>query len=57
MALRRRIGIGSRNMEIVPVGPVEAVTLAFAQTGDTVEMMVTGLWQIVTGRRSIDELG
>jgi regulator of sigma E protease len=27
------------------------------QTGDIVEMMVLGIWQIVTGRRSIDELG
>jgi regulator of sigma E protease len=52
-----RIGIGSRSVELVPVGPVEAVTLAFSQTADTVDMMVTGIGQIITGRRSVDELG
>jgi regulator of sigma E protease len=52
-----RIGVGSGEGRLVPVGPFEAVTLGVRQTGETVEMMVTGIWQIVTGRRSVDELG
>ncbi|HYD25665.1 MAG TPA: RIP metalloprotease RseP [Croceibacterium sp.] len=52
-----QLGVGSYDGRMVPVGPGEAVTLAVAQTGDTVEMMVTGIWQIITGRRSLDELG
>lgn len=52
-----QIGVGSGQGQIVPVGPVEAVVLGVRQTGDIVEMMVTGIWQIVTGRRSVDELG
>ena len=52
-----QIGIGSGQGRIVPVGPGEAVALGVRQTGDIVEMMVLGIWQIVTGRRSIDELG
>jgi regulator of sigma E protease len=54
-----RIGVYWKNidLEFVPVGPVEAVRLAFLQSGDLVNMMVTGVKQIVTGQRSIRELG
>ena len=52
-----QLGIGSVAGRIVPVGPVEAVTLAVRQTGDIVAMMVNGVWQIVTGRRPVQELG
>jgi len=47
----------SGELRIVPVGVLEAVPLAVVQTGQTIDMMVTGLWQIVTGRRSVKELG
>jgi regulator of sigma E protease len=52
-----QVGLGSIAGKVVPVGPGEAVVLAVRQTGDIIEMMVTGIWQIVTGRRSVTELG
>lgn len=52
-----QIGIGSGSAKFVPVGIPEAVGLAVVQTGDIVKMMATGIWQIITGRRSVDELG
>ncbi|NVE94412.1 RIP metalloprotease RseP [Altererythrobacter lutimaris] len=52
-----RIGIYSGEPKVTPVGPVEAVTLAGAQSWGLVEMMVTGIKQIVLGDRSIKELG
>lgn len=51
------LGIAPSAGEIVPVGPGEAIVLGVEQTGDTVRLMVQGVWQIVTGRRSVDELG
>ncbi|MCA0902578.1 RIP metalloprotease RseP [Qipengyuania aquimaris] len=39
------------------VGPGEAVNLSFVQTGKLVDMMVTGIKQIVVGERSVKELG
>lgn len=51
------IGIGSGKYEIVPVGAVEAVTLAGDQSIGMVKMMVTGIKQIVIGERSVKELG
>lgn len=52
-----QIGIGSGNGRLVPVGPVEAVVLGVRETGQIVDLMVTGIWQIITGRRSVQELG
>jgi regulator of sigma E protease len=52
-----QLGVGSNKGELVPVGPVEAVILGVQQTGETVRLMVQGLGQIVTGRRTVDELG
>ena len=52
-----QIGVGSGAGRFVPVGPGEAVVLGVRETGQIVEMMVTGIWQIVTGRRSVQELG
>ena len=52
-----QLGVNSSRGEIVPVGPVEALVLGVEQTGDTVRLMVQGVWQIVTGRRPVDELG
>lgn len=52
-----RIGAFSMSQKYVPVGPGKAVTLAFGQTGAMFEMMVTGIKQILTGDRSVRELG
>ena len=52
-----RLGIVSQTGELRPVGPFEAVYLGGRQTGDIVVMMTQGIVQIVTGRRSVEELG
>ncbi|QZP07346.1 RIP metalloprotease RseP [Caenibius sp. WL] len=52
-----RLGVASVTGRLQDVGPVEAVTLGVRQTGDIVVMMVQGIGQIVTGRRSVEELG
>jgi regulator of sigma E protease len=55
--VRGYLGIGPSAVEVLPVGPFQAVGLAVGQTRDMVSMMVTGISQIVTGKRSVDELG
>lgn len=54
-----RIGVYWKytDLEFAPVGPGEAIELAFVQSGELVSMMVTGIAQIVTGERSVKELG
>ena len=52
-----QLGVGTLTGEIVPVGPGESVVLAVRQTGETIDLMVTGIWQIITGRRALSELG
>ena len=52
-----RLGVGSSERAIEPVGPGEAVLLGVEQTRGIVVMMVTGIEQIVTGRRPLTELG
>ena len=52
-----RLGVYSGEPQIVSVGPVESVTLAFEQSWGLVKMMVTGIAQIFTGDRSLQELG
>ena len=52
-----RIGVAVANAARVDVGPIEAVVLGVEQTGDVVGVMVTGLGQIITGQRSVEELG
>lgn len=39
------------------VGPIEAMQLAVQQCLDTVDMMITGIGQIIGGERSVKELG
>jgi regulator of sigma E protease len=51
------LGVPWPRREIVPINPLEAVPTALAQTGRTVQLMVTGLYQIVTGQRSVKEMG
>ncbi len=52
-----RIGIGAGKVEVLPVGPVEAVALGAEQSWGIIRMMVTGIGQIFTGERSVKELG
>jgi regulator of sigma E protease len=52
-----RIGIAAGKVEIERVGPSEAVSLAWDQSIDIMRMMATGLGQIITGQRSVKELG
>ena len=52
-----RLGIAAGSVDVVDVGPVEAVTLGFDQSIGIMRMMVTGIGQIVTGERSVKELG
>ena len=52
-----RIGVAGGRGEIVPVGPVEAVSLGAEQTWGVMRMIVAGLGQIITGERSVKELG
>lgn len=53
-----RIGIGSTSARVtVPVPFYKAPFVAVRQTADILERMVTGIWQLVTGRRSVEELG
>ena len=52
-----RIGISGSTPVIVPVGLLEAPVVAVRRTGDIVQLMVETLGQVVTGRRSVKELG
>ena len=52
-----RLGIYSTGMSYENVGIVESLGLAFVQTGKLLDMMVTGIKQIIVGDRSVKELG
>ena len=52
-----QLGIGPAGRVIEPVGVLEAPVVAVRQTGQMVGMMVDTLWQIVSGRRPVSELG
>lgn len=52
-----RLGVTSSQMSFTPVGPLEAARLAVDQSAALVKMMVTGIGQIFTGERSVQELG
>ncbi|MFC3672364.1 RIP metalloprotease RseP [Novosphingobium pokkalii] len=51
------IGIGPASVQLVRVGPLQAVGEGARQMRDIVDTMVTGVVQIVTGRREVKELG
>ena len=53
------IGVEGTPVERVfePVGPITALAMGWQQCIDTFDMMLTGIWQIVSGSRSVDELG
>jgi regulator of sigma E protease len=53
-----RIGLGRTDaVAVVRLGPLEAVGAAFAHTGETVKTMVVTLGQVITGSRSLKEMG
>ena len=52
-----RLGVYSTGMGFEEAGIGESINLAFVQTGKLVDMMVTGIKQIVVGDRSVQELG
>lgn len=52
-----RIGVAADGRSFEPVGPINAVGLAAAESVELLNMMVTGIKQIVTGDRSVRELG
>ena len=52
-----RLGVYAGKFEVYPVGPIEAVTLAFGQSLGIMKMMATGIGQIFSGERSVKELG
>jgi regulator of sigma E protease len=51
------LGIAPSGRVIVPLEPHELVGAAVGQTVDTVQMMVVTLGQVVTGARSVKEMG
>ncbi|KQT32599.1 RIP metalloprotease RseP [Sphingomonas sp. Leaf412] len=51
------LGISPTDPVVVPVGLLDAPVVAVARTGQIVRMMVETIGQIVTGRRSVKELG
>ncbi len=52
-----RLGIFAEGSELRRLSPLEVPGAAVSRTGDMVEMIVVTLGQIVTGRRSVRELG
>lgn len=51
------LGIGPQSYEVVRVGPIDAVVEGVKQTRDIIGMMVTGIGQIISGKREVKELG
>ena len=52
-----RIGVGSFEREFETVGPVAALAYGGEASIDLIGMMITGIGQIITGERSVKELG
>ncbi len=52
-----QLGIQSSAIELEPLGLLELPGAAIDQTVSSVEMITVGLGQIITGRRSVEELG
>lgn len=52
-----RIGIAPKSGEFVQLGPVQATSFAASESWKITGMMVTGLGQIISGERSVKELG
>ncbi|WP_239805555.1 RIP metalloprotease RseP [Croceicoccus hydrothermalis] len=52
-----QIGVFSDTGELRDVGPAEAVGIGITETGKLLKLSVVGIWQIISGRRPIEELG
>jgi len=52
-----RLGVYAGKVEVIRVGPFEAVSLGFGQSFGVMRMMATGIGQIFSGERSVRELG
>jgi regulator of sigma E protease len=52
-----QLGIVASGRVIVPLAPAEVVGAALRHTRDIVSMMVETITQVITGRRSVEELG
>lgn len=52
-----RLGIQSDVLEMEPLGALELPGAAVKQTASSLEMITVGLGQIISGRRSVQELG
>ena len=54
---RGLLGVAANQMTVVPLAPGEVIGAAVRHTNDIVTMMVETLWQVISGRRSVKELG
>lgn len=54
---RGLLGIRPGERVNVALGPVDTIVAAVRHTGDVIHMMVETIWQVVSGRRSVQELG
>jgi regulator of sigma E protease len=54
---RGLLGIRPGERVNVALGPVETVIAAFRHTADVIRLMVETIWQVVSGQRSVKELG
>jgi regulator of sigma E protease len=52
-----RLGVAAGSIVVEPVGPLEAPAIAVRRTGEIVQMMVETMGQVISGRRSVKELG
>ncbi|WP_445192908.1 M50 family metallopeptidase [Sphingomonas sp. Tas61C01] len=52
-----RLGVAAGSMVIEPVGLLDAPGIAVRRTGEIVQMMVETMGQVISGRRSVKELG
>ena len=51
------LGIQSGTMTVEEYGPVAAVAEGFTMSMHLMKVSALGVWQVISGRRSIDELG
>ncbi len=52
-----RLGVSAEGAELVEFGPLEAIGVAASETWGIARDTLAGIWQIITGERSTDELG
>jgi regulator of sigma E protease len=53
---RGLIGLGPANPKMIKRGPIESFYYATVATKDQLDGMLDGLWQIISGRMSVDQL-